>query len=97
MRGLRFLVSEGSGPSLGNLPVRSTGLPLRTLSAPGTGKVVSAVLPATADGSATVATNGYARAGFRLYSRGTWEVRVVRLATTGHTTGYSSTRRLTAG
>lgn len=48
-------------------------------------------------GSANVGTSGYAKAGFRLYSRGTWEVRVVRTATTGHSTGYSSTRRITVG
>jgi len=48
-------------------------------------------------GSAYVSTSTYAKAGFRLYSRGTWEVRVVRLATTGHSTGYSSTRRITVG
>jgi hypothetical protein len=48
-------------------------------------------------GSAYVSTSSYAKAGFRLYSRGTWEVRVVRPATTGHGAGYSSTRRITVG
>lgn len=48
-------------------------------------------------GSASVSTSSYAKIGFRLYSRGTWEVRVVRLATTGHAAGYSSTRRITVG
>ena len=45
-------------------------------------------------GSGTVGTSGYAKATARLYSRGTWEVRVQRVGTTAQATGYSSTRRI---
>jgi hypothetical protein len=48
-------------------------------------------------GSAYVSTSSYAKVGFRLCSRGTWEVRVARLATSGHAVGYSTTRRVTVG
>ncbi len=46
-------------------------------------------------GSGSVGTSGYAKATGRLYSRGTWEVRVQRAGTTTQATGYSSTRRVT--
>lgn len=45
-------------------------------------------------GSGTVGTTGYGKATARLYSRGTWEVRVQRVGTTTQATGYSSTRRI---
>ena len=45
-------------------------------------------------GSAPVSSTGAARAGFRLYTRGTWEVRVVRVATTLRATGSSTVRRV---
>ena len=45
-------------------------------------------------GSTSVSSNGAARAGFRLYARGTWQVRVVRVATTLRATGYSTVRRV---
>ncbi|HEY8651629.1 MAG TPA: hypothetical protein VIL87_00845 [Dermatophilaceae bacterium] len=45
-------------------------------------------------GSASVSSIGAARAGFRLYARRTWEVRVVRVATTLRATGYSTVRRV---
>ena len=45
-------------------------------------------------GSASVSSTGAARAGFRLYTRGTWEVRVMRVATTLRATGYSTVRRI---
>jgi hypothetical protein len=48
----------------------------------------------TTYGSGTVGTSGYARATARLYSRGTWEVRIQRVGTTTQATGYSSTRRI---
>lgn len=41
-------------------------------------------------GSGAVGTSGYAKATARLYSRGDWEVRVVRVGTTRQATGYSS-------
>jgi hypothetical protein len=41
-----------------------------------------------------VSSIGAARAGFRLYARRTWEVRVVRVATTLRATGYSTVRRV---
>jgi hypothetical protein len=46
-------------------------------------------------GSATVSSSGYVKAGFRLWSRATWEVRVVRLGTATHATAYSTVRRIT--
>ena len=49
----------------------------------------------TTFGAGAVGTSGYAKASARLYSRGTWEVRVQRVGTTTQATGYSSTRRLT--
>jgi hypothetical protein len=45
-------------------------------------------------GSALVSSTGAARAGFRLYTRGTWQVRVVRVATMLRTSGYSTVRRV---
>lgn len=44
--------------------------------------------------SATVSSSGYAQPATRLYTRGTWEVRVVRVATTARATGYSTLRRM---
>lgn len=41
-----------------------------------------------------VSTTGWAKPAFRLVSRGTWEVRVVRLATTQRAAGYSTARRV---
>jgi len=48
----------------------------------------------TTFGSGTVGTSGYAKATARLYSRGTWEVRMQRVGTTTQATGYSSIRRI---
>lgn len=45
-------------------------------------------------GSATVSSTGAARPGFRLKTRGTWEVRVMRVATTQRAAGYSTSRRV---
>lgn len=46
-------------------------------------------------GSGTVTTtSGYTKASGRLYSSGTWEVRVLRVATTTQATGYSTVRRI---
>ncbi|MGV8910240.1 MAG: hypothetical protein ACOH1Y_14760 [Propionicimonas sp.] len=45
-------------------------------------------------GSASMSSTGVARPGFRLYARGTWEVRVMRVGTTLRANGYSSVRRL---
>ena len=47
-------------------------------------------------GSRSVSSNGAARAGFRLYARGTWQVRVVRVATTLRATGYRLQHRPTS-
>jgi len=47
----------------------------------------------TSFGTGTVGTSGYAKASGRLYSRGTWEVRIQRVGTTIQATGYSSIRR----
>ena len=52
---------------------------------------------ATVGSTATASTSGFAKVGFRLYSRGTWEVRVVRVGTATHAAGYSTTRRITVG
>lgn len=43
-------------------------------------------------GTASVSSTGYAKPAMRLYTRGTWEVRVFRVATTLRTTGYSTVR-----
>ena len=48
----------------------------------------------TTFGSGTVAASGYAKASARLYTRGTWEVRIQRVGTTTQTAGYSSTRHI---
>ena len=48
-------------------------------------------------GSGTIGTSGYAKASARLYSRGTWEVRIQRVGTATQATGYSTTRRITIG
>jgi hypothetical protein len=48
----------------------------------------------TTFGSGTVATSGYAKASGRLYSRGTWEIRIQRVGTTTQAAGYSSIRRV---
>lgn len=45
-------------------------------------------------GSAAVSSTGYAKPGLRLYTRGTWEVRVVRVGTTLRSTGYSTVKRI---
>ena len=45
-------------------------------------------------GSASMSSTGAARPGFRLYTRGTWEVRVMRVGTTLRASGYSSVRRV---
>lgn len=45
-------------------------------------------------GSGTVGTNGYAKAPARFSSRGIWEVRVQRVATSSQAAGYSSIRRI---
>lgn len=42
-----------------------------------------------------VPSSGSVRASFRLYSRGAWDVRVVRVATPLRAAGYSTTRRVT--
>ena len=46
-------------------------------------------------GSAAVSTTGTARGGFRLYTRGSWQVRVLRVGTTLRATGYSAARTVT--
>jgi len=43
-------------------------------------------------GSTTVSSTGAARPGFRLFSRGTWDVRVMRVATVQRAAGYSTAR-----
>lgn len=48
-------------------------------------------------GTAYVSSTGYAKPAMRLYTRGTWEVRVVRVATTLRASGYSTVRRVTVG
>lgn len=48
-------------------------------------------------GTASVSSTGYAKPAVRLYTRGTWEVRVVRAATALRATGYSTARRVTVG
>lgn len=45
-------------------------------------------------GSRSVSSTGAARVGFRLNTRGTWQVRVVRVATTLRASGYSTVRRV---
>ena len=42
----------------------------------------------------SVASTGYATGSFRISRPGTWQVRVVRLATTQHATGYSTTKNV---
>jgi hypothetical protein len=44
--------------------------------------------------TAPVSSTGYAKATARLYTRGTWEVRVLRVATTQRANGYSTIRRV---
>lgn len=44
--------------------------------------------------SAAVTSTGYVRPSARLYTRGTWEVRVQRVATTRQAAGYSTVKRL---
>jgi hypothetical protein len=39
-----------------------------------------------------VSSTGAARPGFRLFSRGTWDVRVMRVATAQRAAGYSTAR-----
>ena len=43
---------------------------------------------------AAVSSTGYAKPTARLYTRGAWEVRVLRVATTQRATGYSPIRRV---
>ena len=45
-------------------------------------------------GSAAMSSTGAARPGFRLYTRGTWEVRVMRVGTTLRAVGYTSVLRV---
>jgi len=49
----------------------------------------------TTFGSGTIGSSGYAKATARLWSRGTWEVRIQRIGTTTQATGYSTVRRTT--
>lgn len=46
----------------------------------------------TTFGSGIVGASGYAKASGRLYTRGTWEVRIQRVGTTAQATGYSTIR-----
>ncbi|MGO4598742.1 hypothetical protein [Terrabacter sp. 2RAF25] len=51
----------------------------------------------TTYGSGAVASSGYAKAAGRLWSKGTWEVRIQRVASATQAAGYSPVRRVTIG